>query len=54
MTFILEDFGCDVVGCAADGFLLLSVVLESGGKAKISQFDFHIFVEEEVAEFEAK
>jgi hypothetical protein len=49
----LEDLRSDVVGRAADGLLLLLVVLKAGGEAEVAQLDLHVLVEEEVAEFEA-
>ena len=54
MTLVFENLGGDVVGGSTDGFLPFTVVLEAGGKSKVSEFDFHVFIEEEVSEFETK
>lgn len=51
-SLALQDFGGNVIGGAADGPLLLAVELEFGGQAEVSQLEFHLVREEEVAEFE--
>lgn len=52
MSLSLKNFWRDIIGSSTDGLLLLALVLELGGKPKVSELDFHIFVEEEVSEFE--
>lgn len=48
----LEHLGRDVVGCAADGALLLSLEVELGCQTKVTQLDHHFVVDEEVAELD--
>ena len=48
----LQHFRCDVVGCSANGPLLLAIKIELGGKTEVSQLDLHLVVEEQVAELE--
>jgi hypothetical protein len=52
MPLALQNLGCYVVGRATNGLLLFTVVLEFGGQSEITELNFHIFVEEEVAQFE--
>jgi hypothetical protein len=47
-----EYFWCDVVWRTTNGPLLLSVKIELCGETKVSQFDLHLIVEEQVAELE--
>lgn len=47
-----ENFWRDVVGRTANSSLLLSVKIELGGEAKVSQFDLHLIVEEQVSKLE--
>ena len=54
MSFALKNFRGNVVGGSADGFFLFFVVLEPGRKSKISQFNFHIFVQKQVAQLETE
>lgn len=54
MSLPLQDFRGDVVGRATNSFLLLLRVLQSGGKAEISQLDLHILIEEQISQFQAK
>lgn len=48
----LEDFGCDVVGCAAYRFLSFALEVDLGSEAEIAKLDFHFVAEEEVAQFQ--
>ena len=50
LTF--ENLWSDVVGCTTNRPLSLSIKLELGRKTKITDFDLHLVVEEEVTEFE--
>ena len=52
MPFAFEDFGRDVVRSAADGLLLLALILKLGGQPEVSKLDLHVLVEEEIAELE--
>lgn len=54
MALVLQDFRGDVVGGTTNGLLLFAVVLEAGSETKVSKFDFHVFVEEQVAQFKAE
>ena len=47
-----EDLGGDIVRRTANRALLLTIKVKLRGKAKVAQFDLHLVVEEEVAEFE--
>ena len=47
-----EDLGGDIVWRTANRALLLTIKVKLRGKAKVAQFDLHLVVEEEVAEFE--
>lgn len=42
----------DIVGSTADGSLALPIKLEFGRQTEISDLDFHLIVEEEVAELQ--
>ena len=48
----LEDFGGDVVGGAADGFLLLAFKFQSRSQPEVAQLDLHFIVQEQVSELE--
>ena len=48
----LEYLGGDIVRRTANRALLLTIEVKLRGKAKITQFDLHFVVEEEVAKFE--
>lgn len=47
-----EDFRCDIIWRTTNGPLLLSIKIELGGETKVSQFDLHLIVEEQVAELQ--
>ena len=47
-----KDLRGDIVRRTANRALLLTIKVELRGKAKVAQFDLHLVVEEEVAEFE--
>ena len=47
-----EDLRGDIVRRTANRALLLTIKVELRGKAEVAQFDLHLVVEEEVAEFE--
>lgn len=52
MAFIFKNLRSNVVWSTADGLLLLPFIFEAGGQTEIAQFDFHIFIQEQVTEFE--
>ena len=53
MTLLaLQNFGSDVVGSTANGSLPLSVKFELGGQTKVTNFDFHFVIQEQVTNFE--
>lgn len=52
VALAFEDLWGDVIGSAADGLLLLLVVLKTGGQSEVAKLDLHVLVDEEVAEFE--
>jgi hypothetical protein len=47
-----EDFRCDVIRRTAYGSLALAIELKFSSKAKITDFDFHLVVQEEVTQLE--
>lgn len=47
-----QNLRSDVVGSSADSFLFLFIVLQPRGQSEVPQFDLHVFVEEEVSQFE--
>lgn len=49
---VLDDFGCDIVGCSTDGFPFLLSILQTRGQAQISNFDVEVLVQKQVTEFE--
>ena len=51
-TLALQHFGRDVIRRSANGALFLSVEIEFGSQAKITQLDLHLVVEEQVAQFQ--
>lgn len=51
-TFAFENFGRNLVGRAADGPLLLPVELEFGGQPEVSQLQFHLVRQEQVAQLQ--
>lgn len=52
MALGFEDFRGNVVGGAANGFPLFARIFQFGGEPEIAHLDFHILVEEEVAQLE--
>lgn len=52
MALSLQYFRSYVIRCAAYCFFLLSFVLQLGGQTEVAQLDLHVFVQEEVTEFE--
>jgi len=47
-----QDFWSDIVRCTTNGSFSSSVKFELGGETKISNFDFHLIVEEQVTKLE--
>lgn len=47
-----EDLGGDIVRRTANRTLLLTIKVKLRGKAKVTQFDLHLVVKEEVAKLE--
>ena len=47
-----EHLGSDIVRSTANSALALAIKLELGSEAEVTDFDLHLVVEEEVAEFE--
>lgn len=52
MPSLVEYLRRDVIGRAAGSIPALSGRLHSGGQPKISQFNFHLVVEKDIAEFD--
>lgn len=48
----VQDFGSDVVGGSANGSFFLSVKLQFGGEAEVSELDLHFFVQKEVTQLQ--
>lgn len=47
-----EDFRSDIIWRAANSALALTVELELSGETKVTNFNFHLVIEEEVAELQ--
>lgn len=48
----LQNFRSNVVGCATNSALFLSVVVELRSQAEVAQFDLHLVVEEQVSQLQ--
>ena len=51
MTFGFKYLRCDIIRSTTDCFSFLTWILEFGSKSKISHFNFHILVKEQIAKF---
>jgi len=51
-TFAFQYFRCNLVGSAADGFLLLAVELQLGRQSEIGQLELHLVREEQIAQLQ--
>ena len=45
-----KDLRSNIIGCSANGTLLLTFKIEFGGEAEVTQFDHHFLVDEKIAE----
>jgi hypothetical protein len=52
VILVEEYFRSDVVWCPADGLLTFTRALNQGCQPKVSHFDVHVGIEEEVAKFQ--
>lgn len=52
VTFSLKNFRRNIIWSTANCFLFFLIVLQSGGKTKVTKFDFHVFIEEEITQLE--
>ena len=52
VTLFLKDFRGDVVGCSAKGALSFPVIVDLCGQSKVTQFDLHVVVEENVSQLQ--
>jgi hypothetical protein len=50
--FSIQDFGGDVIRRSANGVLTIGGTVDFGRKAQISDFNFHVFGEEQIAQFQ--
>lgn len=48
----LQNLWRDVVRCATNGALFLSVVVQLGSQAEIAKFDLHLVVKEQVTQLQ--
>ena len=49
---VVDDLGCHVVGCAAESAPALLRHVQLGRQPKVAQFQVHVAVEEQVAQFQ--
>ena len=50
--FTFEDFRSNIIRCTTNRSLPFSIELKFGSEAKVADFDFHLIVQEEIAQFE--
>jgi hypothetical protein len=48
----LEYFRSNIVGCAADSFLFLAIIIDFGSQPEISHLDGHAFPQEEISKLQ--
>lgn len=51
MSFWLQDLRCDIIGSSADSSSFLSGEAYFGSETKITHFDVHILIKEEISKF---
>ena len=51
-AFSFKNLGRDVIRCAANCSLLLAVEVKLGSQSEVSQLNFHLVIQEQVAKFE--
>ena len=50
--FSFKDFWCNIIGCTADRTLAFTIELKFGSETEISDFDFHLVIQEQVSKLE--
>ena len=48
VPFVLQNLRSNVIGSSADGFLFLTIVLDSSRQTEIPELYFHILIEKKV------